>query len=180
MISFGMGIPMGRSKLHLSSDYAFPLQEYERISLPDDLPEEFGISQTSFLEEYRSVFNFGAGADIFISPSIRLLVSFSSDFSATKDSPNLFDVINQSEENINLFGDFWHYGLGPDFSFKWGKVTLGATYSKSSSRVDSAPDIPDENDAPLSVTTAIGFERWRFLIGLEIPLISQKVKGFKL
>ena len=178
-IAFGMGIPMGKSKLHLSADYNFPLSEYERLELPD-IPEEFGINQSSFLEEYRSVFNYGAGADIFISPSIRLMVSISSDYSATLDSPNLFDVVNQSEENINLFGDFWHYGLGPDFTFKWGKVTLGATYSRSSSRVDSAPDIPDEDDAPLSLTTAIGFERWRFLLGLEIPLISEKVKGFKL
>ena len=175
-IAFGMGIPMGKSKLHLSADYNFPLSQYERLELPD-IPEEYGISQASFLEEFKSVFNYGAGADIFVSPSIRLLVSFSSDYSATLDSANLFDVVNQSEENINLFGDFWHYGLGPDFSFKWGNVTLGATYSRSKSKIDTAPEIPDEDEDPLSLTTAIGFERWRFIVGLEIPLLSEKVPG---
>lgn len=175
-VSFGMGIPMGKSKLHLSADYAFPLSEYERVEIPE-LPEEFGINQSSFLEEYRAVFNYGAGADIYMSPTVRLFLGFSTDYSATLDSPNLFDVINQSEENINLFGDFWHFSLGPDFSFKWGKITLGATYSRSSNKIPTDTDIPDEEDDPLSFTTSIGYERWRFLIGLEIPLLSEKVPG---
>ena len=175
-IAFGMGIPMGKSKLHLSADYAFPLSEYERLELPD-LPDELGINQNSFLEEYRSVFNYGAGADVYISPSVRLFLGFSSDFGATRDSPNLFDVVNQSDENINLFGDFWHFSLGPDLNFKWGKVTLGATYSRSSSKINTETDIPEDGDDPLSLTTAIGYERWRFLIGLEIPLIAKKLPG---
>ncbi len=178
-ISYGLGLPIGKSKLHISADYSFAVPEYIRISLPD-IPEEFGISQESFKEEYRDVFNFGAGADIYVSPSIRFLVSFSSDYYAAIDSPNLFDVVNQSSSNINFFGDFWHYGFGPDFSFKWGNVTLGATYSRSTNKISKAPDIPDMEDEPLSVTTAIGFERWRFIIGLEIPLISKKLKGLPL
>lgn len=32
-------------------------------------------------------------------------------------------------------------------------------------------------EEPIPVKTSIGFERWRFIIGLEIPLISNKVKG---
>ena len=175
-IAFGMGIPMGKSKLHLSADYAFPLSEYERVELPD-LSEDLGIDQRSFLEEYRSVFNYGAGADIYISNSVRIFVGFSSDYTATLDSPNLFDVVNQSDENINLFGDFWHYSLGPDFNFKWGKVTLGATYSRSSNKINTETDIPEDGDDGLSVTTAIGYERWRFLLGLEIPLLQEKVPG---
>ena len=175
-IAFGMGIPRGKSKLHLSADYAFPLSEYERVELPD-LSEDLGIDQRSFLEEYRAVFNYGAGADIYISNSVRIFVGFSSDYTATLDSPNLFDVVNQSDENINLFGDFWHYSLGPDFNFKWGKVTLGATYSRSSNKIDTETDIPEDGDDGLSVTTAIGYERWRFLLGLEIPLLQEKVPG---
>ena len=89
----------------------------------------------------------------------------------------LFCNLLNGEENINLFGDFWHYSLGPDFNFKWGKVTLGATYSRSSSKINTEPDIPDGEDDSLSLTTAIGYERWRFLVGLEIPLISEKVPG---
>ena len=175
-IAFGMGIPMGKSKLHLSADYAFPLSEYERIELPE-LSEELGIDQISFLEEYRSVFNYGAGADVYISNSVRIFLGFSSDYAATLDSPNLFDVVNQSDENINLFGDFWHFSLGPDFNFKWGKVTLGATYSRSSNKINTESDIPEDGDDGLSLTTAIGYERWRFLVGLQIPLLQEKVPG---
>ena len=176
-ISYGLGFPVGKSKLHFSADLALDVPEYQRITLPG-IPVEYGLSQFSFNEEFKTVFNFGAGADIYISPSLRVLVSFSSDFPPAIDNPNLFDIVSQSQSNINLFGDFWHYGFGPDFSFKWGNITLGATYSRSSKRITEAPDIPDgEDDAPLSLTTAIGFERWRFIIGLGIPLISDKVKG---
>ncbi len=179
-ISYGLGFPIGKSKLHLSADYAFGVSEYQRIALPE-IPDELGLKQESFNEEFQTVFNFGAGADIYISPSIRVLVSFSSDFSAALNNPNLFDVVNQTDTNINLFGDFWHYGLGPDFSFKWGNITLGTTYSRSSNQITEAPDIPDgEDNDPLSLTTAIGFERWRFILGLEIPLIDNKLKGLPL
>ncbi len=175
-VALGAGIAMGKSKLHLSADWSPSLAEYNRLELPE-IPDEIRLEQATFNEAFRSVMNFGAGADIFISPSLRLIASFSSDFSATIASPNLFDVVNQSEEQINLFGDFWHFGLGPDLKFKWGTITMGATYSRSSVRVDDAPDIPDDQLTPRSVTSAIGFERWRFIFGFEIPLISDKLKN---
>ena len=176
-IAFGAGYPIGKSKLHMSVDWTAGISSYDRIELPE-IPDDIRLDQTTFTEELKSVFNFGAGADIFISPSIRLLASFSSDYSATVTSPDLFDVVNQSDENVNLFGDFWHFGFGPDLTFKWGKITLGTTYSRSSVKLDDAPDIPDDGEPePISITSAVGFERWRFIIGLEIPLISEKVKG---
>ncbi|MGI9547550.1 MAG: hypothetical protein ACR2MM_09960, partial [Flavobacteriaceae bacterium] len=176
-IAIGAGVPMGKSKLHISADFTAAVGEYDRIELPE-IADDVRLEQSTFNEELKSVFNFGAGADIFISSSLRILVSFSSDYSAALATPNLFDVVNQSDEDITLFGDFWHFGLGPDLSFKWGKITLGATYSRSSVNVDSAPDIPDSGVSnPVSITSSIGVERWRFLIGLEIPLISDKVKG---
>ena len=176
-IAMGAGVPLGKSMLHLSIDWTSALSEYERIVLPD-VPDDINLDQSSLNEEFKSVFNYGAGADLYISPSVRILVSFSSDYSATLKSPNLFNVVNQGDENINFFGDFWHFGLGPDLNFKWGKITLGATYSRSSVDVDASPDIPDVGDqSPPSITSAIGYERWRFIIGLEIPLISKTVKG---
>ena len=176
MVSLGAGIPIGKSKLHLSADYATALSAYERIELPE-LPDELNQREISFNEEFRSVINFGAGADIYISPSLRVLLSFSSDYSATISSPSLFDYVNQSGEDVNFFGDFWHFGLGPDLKFKWGNITLGTTYSRSSNNVSGSPDFPGDDVGGRSVTTAIGFERWRFIIGLEIPLITSKVKG---
>ena len=176
-IALGAGYSIGKSKLHLSVDWNAGVRAYDRIDLPE-IPEDIRLEQTTFVEELNPVFNFGAGAEIYVSPSLQLLISFSSDYSATERSPNLFDVVNQTDENINLFGDFWHFGLGPDLTFKWGKITLGATYSRSSVKVDEAPDIPDiEDPGPVSITSAVGFERWRFVLGFEIPLISEKVKG---
>ena len=176
-IAFGAGYPIGKTKLHMSVDWTAGVSAYNRIELPE-IPDDIRLEQSTFTEELKSVFNFGAGADIYISRSLRILASFSSDYSATVRSPDLFDVVNQSDDNVNLFGDFWHFGLGPDLNFKWGNITLGATYSRSSVKVDDAPDIPDDGEPePIAITTAVGFERWRFIIGLEIPLISEKMKG---
>ena len=176
-IALGAGVPLGKSMLHLSVDWTAAISEYERIVL-QDVPEDSTLEQLNFNEEFKSVFNFGAGADLYISPSVRVLISFSSDYNATLNSPNLFNVVTQSEDSVNLFGDFWHFGLGPDLNFKWGKITLGATYSRSSVDVDATTSLPSIGDeAPPSITSAVGFERWRFVIGLEIPLISKTVKG---
>ena len=176
-IALGAGVPLGKSMLHLSVDWTSALSEYERILLPE-IPDDINLDQSTLNEEFKSVFNYGAGADIYLSPSVRILISFSSDYSATLKSPNLFNVVNQGDENVNFFGDFWHFGFGPDLNFKWGKITLGTTYSRSSVDVDTSPDLPDLGDqSPPSITSAVGYERWRFIIGLEIPLISKTVKG---
>ncbi len=175
-IAIGAGIPMGKSVLHLSADWTAGIGEYDRIELPE-IPASIRLEQSTFRDEYKSVLNFGAGADLYVSPSVRLLVSFSSDFSATESSLTLFDVVNQSEESLTVFGDFWHFGLGPDLSFKWGKITLGTTYSRSTFDVEDAPEIPGmEDDMAVPFTTAVGVERWRFVVGFEIPLISDTIK----
>ncbi len=177
-VSIGAGIPIGKSKLHLSADWNSAIAEYRRIEPPDE-PVDESLNPNIFNEEFRSVINFGAGADIYLSPSVRFLISFSTDYSATLASPNLFDVVNRAGQEVTLFGDFWHVGLGPDLSFKWGKITLGATYSRSSNNIPTDTDIPgfEDQDGPAAITSKIGVDRWRFIVGLEIPLVSQTVKG---
>ncbi len=177
-ISYGAGIPWKKSKIHLSVDWFSRVNAYQRIELPE-ITETSSLQQNIFVEELRSVVNFGAGAEIYVSPSVNIITSFSSDFSATEASANLFDAINQSEENINLLDDFWHFSLGTDLNLNFGNIVLGASYSSTSSQVDDGPDIPiDGTDPPPNnVVTNIGFERWRFIIGLEIPLLQEKLKN---
>ncbi|UCD62009.1 MAG: hypothetical protein JSV59_05445 [Flavobacteriaceae bacterium] len=176
-ISVGAGIPVGKSTIHLNSSWYSKVKPYQRIELPalDSAGQRFNLEP--FEEEFRSVINFGAGADIYISPSVKFIMSFSSDFSATVSSINLFDVVNQSQGKVNLLNDFWHYGFGTDLSLKWGQIVLGATYSRTKSPFEEDIDIPDDilDDGALDFVNYITFERWRFIIGLEIPILQGKL-----
>lgn len=176
-ISVGAGVPVGKSTIHLNGSWYSKVKPYQRIEVPPLDGANQRLDSEPFEEEFRSVINFGAGADIYISPSVKFITSFSSDFSATVSSINLFDVVNQSQGKVNLLNDFWHFGFGTDLSLKWGQIVLGATYSRTTSPFEEGVDIPDDiiDDGALDFVTNITFERWRFIIGLEIPLLQNKL-----
>ena len=60
----------------------------------------------------------------------------------------------------------------------WAELVLGATYSTVTADFERPIDFPDpgletpENDDPARVT----FNRWRFILGLEIPIFGHKVE----
>jgi len=176
-IAYGMGVPWKQHKLHLNISWHAPLGSYDRIEVPEDVLGT--LEDNPFKEKLKSVANFGIGGEFYISPSLNIIASFSSDFSASQESINLFDIINQSPEDINLLGDLWHYALGVDLTRPWGNVVIGASYASSGSNIGTAPEVPVEgNEAGLgNVTTGIKYERWRFILGLEIPLLLEKVKN---
>ena len=175
-ISYGIGIPWKKHKLHLSLDWHAPIAKYDRIELPEEALDN--LDENPFKEQLKAVFNFGMGGEFHISPSLNVIASFSSDFSATEESINLFDIINQSTEDINLLNDLWHYALGVDLTRPWGNIILGASYARTSSKIESTPIIPTDPSTPQTrgITTQISYERWRFIVGLEIPLLLEKVK----
>ncbi|MCO5725988.1 hypothetical protein [Robiginitalea marina] len=177
-IALGAGVPWKKNKLHFNMEWHGAVPSYERIAFPV-LNGEASVGENPFREQLRQVFNFGAGAEVYLSESVNLIGSFSSDFSATEQGTNLFDLINQSSANVNLLDDFWHVALGVDLDFPWGNFTLGSSYAATSSRIDSSPEIPAEgiNAQPRNFTTNISFERWRFIVGLEIPLIRDTLKN---
>ena len=176
-ISYGIGIPWKKHKLHFSMDWHAPVAAYDRIELPAEIVEDLG--ENPLKEKLRSVLNFGVGGEFYVSPSLNIIGSFSSDFSASVESINLFDVINKSTEDINLLNDLWHYALGVDLTRPWGNIILGASYARTGTNIGTAPEIPSEPaQLPLrNIATEINYERWRFIVGLEIPLLLEKVKN---
>ncbi|MGI9546555.1 MAG: hypothetical protein ACR2MM_04935, partial [Flavobacteriaceae bacterium] len=180
-IDVGTGIPIGKSKLHLKGSWYSGVKRYERITVPEIETKIDDFLSEPFLEEFRSVVNFGAGANIYISESVKFITSFTSDYRATVASVNLFDVVNEGEDEVNIFNNFWHYGFGTDLTLKWGHIVLGATYSTTTSRIREETDIPDDipEDEVSDVFTDIKYERWRFVLGLEIPLLQGKLKSLE-
>ncbi len=180
-IDVGAGIPIGKSKLHLKGSWYSRVKRYNRITIPEVETRIDDFLSEPFLEEFRSVVNFGAGANIYISESVKFITSFTSDYGATVASVNLFDVVNEGEDEVNIFNNFWHYGFGTDLTLKWGHIVLGATYSTTTSRIREETDIPDDipEDEVSDVFTDIKYERWRFVLGLEIPLLQGKLKSLE-
>jgi hypothetical protein len=176
-ISYGVGFPWKQHMIHLNMDWYGGVNSYDRIEVPEEAIAYFG--DNPFRETLKSVVNFGAGGEFYISPSINLIGSFSTDFSAAEESINLFDYINQSTDEVNLLDDIWHMAIGIDLHRPWGKIIVGTSYAWSGSRVGTAPDIPGDGQviSPKNISTQINYERWRFIVGLEIPLIKEKLKN---
>lgn len=175
-ISYGAGIPWKQHKLHVNLEWYAPVGAYERIEIPEEAAQDLG--ENPFLEELRSVVNFGVGGEFYISPSLNAIGSFSSDFSASQSSINLFDYINKSPDDINLLNNLWHMALGVDLHRPWGSVIVGVNYARSGRQIGEAATSPGDQDVfpPRNIATQINYERWRFVVGLEIPLLLEKVK----
>ena len=181
--ALGAGVPVGKSKLHFNVEWHSKVSEYDRISIDEEILEERELTSNPFNEELKSVFNYGMGAQVYISPTLTLLGSVTSDYSAFISNPNLFDLLNQSAKNVNILNDFWHFGFGVDLKIKnFGDLVLGATYSRTSSNIEDQPVIPGDDDSPsvgdpAEIATEIGVERWRFIVGIEFGELRKKLEA---
>jgi len=176
-ISFGGGLKLKKNTIHFNVEWFDGVKKYERISIPETLNNS-NNTQVEFNEQLKSVLNFGLGLEFFISDRINFYGSFSSDFLADVESPNLFDVINQTNEIINYKSNYWHYSAGFDFDLKWGKFILGSVYSTTSSSFIQPINFPNNQNSLKQ--TSLSIKRWRFIIGVELPLfqlLSKKIKS---
>jgi len=178
-IDIGAGIPIRRSKLHLNLDWHNKLSSYDRIIIPEIESVTEDPLQLEFVEERKSVFNFGLGAEVYISPKMDGYLSFSSDYSSALNNSNIFDVGDREDKELNLKLDYYHFGFGINLKLSWSDMILGSTYSFGNSTFDK-PDggVPengiDINNNPESASILL--TRWRFIVGIEIPILSQKLK----
>ncbi|WKK66686.1 hypothetical protein [Lutimonas zeaxanthinifaciens] len=170
-ISFGVGVPLGKNKLHFKADWHGGLSEYDRLVIP---PAEDGGTGFSFSEELRSVINFGLGGEFYLNEKLNIYGSFSTDFSPVKSRSNAFDIIDEEERDATFDEDFFHYGLGVDIKLKKMKVVLGSTYSRASGDFSDPVELPSGQPQVAGADDAsrISVSRWRFIVGLEIPIFG--------
>ena len=177
-ISIGAGIPWKRNTIHLKADWHGAVSEYDRLVIP---PFETGDGETDefkFKEELKSIINFGAGVDFFLSERVNLFASFSTDFSPLVSTATVFDFVGEEDSDINLIADYMHYGLGVDLKFTKAQITLGTTYSVASGDFERPIDFPDPEDGDVPQNDELSqFEvtRWRFIVGLEFPIFGYDV-----
>ena len=177
-ISIGAGIPIKRSKIHLKVDWHGSVSEYDRLVIPPFETDEGDTDEFRFREELKSVINFGAGADFYLSERVNLFASFSTDFSPVVTSATIFDLVGEDDSEINLIADFMHYAFGIDLKFRSAQVTIGTTYSTASGDFERPIEFPDDDDIePPQNDDLSSFQvtRWRFIVGLEFPIFGYDV-----
>ena len=173
-ISIGSGIPIGKGKLHLNVDYVSGLKIYDRVIIPSlDIGND-DLTPVLFKEERQNVVNFGAGVEIFISDRFKSYASFTTDYNAFISNANIFDLSTDDSREINIGEDFIHYSIGVDLKLNFASVIFGTTYTNSSATfvnpVDLNPDGINNNQSNLA---KIDYNRWQFVIGLEIPVLDK-------
>ena len=176
-ISIGAGIPIKKGQLHVNIDYVSGLKEFNRLNVPNIDTGGNELTPVNYNETRSVVVNFGVGAEIFLNDKFKSYLGFSTDFSANKSSPNLFNISTNEPKNNNIGDDFYHLSTGIDWKLSWASVIFGVTYTKGSSEflIPLKLDLEDINiDDPN--TANLNYSRWQFVVGLEIPLLDEKVK----
>ncbi len=177
-VSVGSGIPIGLSKLHLNVDYVAGIANYQRMIVPDIDTGGDVATQVLFDEKRKHVLNFGLGAEVFITEKLKTYGSFTTDFNSFDANPNIFDLSSDGEKSINIGANFIHGSVGVDWKLSWASIILGTTYTAGSSEFIS-PLKPtgialEVNQDEL---TKIDYNRWQFVIGLDLPFLDNKMKG---
>jgi len=176
-ISFGAGLPLGKHTIHLKTDWHGKVNEYNRLEIPV-INDSGEIVSFSFKEELRSVINFGLGAEFYIGKKVNIYASGATDFSPIVSNANIFDLISQESKDTNFDADFYHFGLGVQLKLSWAQLVIGSTFSTASVKFERPIDFPDpeieltNNDNLAKITE----DRWRFILGLEIPIFGKKVE----
>ncbi len=179
-VAFGMGLPVKKSKLHFNVEWYDKLSKYKRITLPDFVISNNTGEPLDFDEQRKSVINFGMGSEIYVSPSVKGFLSFSSDFSSYVENTNLFDVINQNEGEINYESDYWHFAAGVDLKLKWGKFLLGTNYSRTTSTFVQPINFPTQDiNTQTPSSSELDISSWRVIVGVEISFIKEKLNKLK-
>lgn len=175
-ISIGAGIPINKIKLHLNLDYVSGLAQYDRIIIPDINTGDDSLTPVYFDEERKTVFNFGVGAEYFLSEKFKAFGGFTTDFSAFKNSANIFDLSSKNNKEINVGEDFYHMSLGLDWKLNWASLIMGITYASSSGTFASPYRLEvDGFDIDNNLNSQIKYTRWQFVVGIDVPILGKKV-----
>ncbi|TYA52320.1 hypothetical protein [Formosa maritima] len=178
-ISLGAGIPIKKSKLHLNIDYVSSLNQYSRIDVPDIDTGDDTLTPVNFNEERKIVINFGVGTEVFINENFKAYAGFSTDFYALVNSTNIFDLASDGSKDIKVGDDFYHLSLGVNWTLKWANLIGGITYTNGSSKFLSPYTINFEGiDINNDINSSLTYTRWQFVVGIDVPILSKKVKEF--
>lgn len=172
-ISVGSGIPIGKNKLHLNLDYVAGLKDYNRIKIPDIDAGGDNATTVLFKESRKSVFNFGAGLEVFLNDQFKAYGSFSTDFNAFIKNANVFDLSSDGSRDVSIGEDFIQFSMGIDLKLRWASIILGTNYISGSSEFTNPLSLAKSGITfDDYATTKLDYSRWQFVVGIEIPVLE--------
>ena len=174
-IAMGAGVKLDKHKLYLNATWYARQKLYDVISIPALSSETNVVPEYKFNEEYKSIVNFGVGANIFVSEKFGLYTSFSTDFSPVVSNANLADLMDRTGKDINVKTDYYHFGLGFDVETKWVNFLLGGVYSRARGRFPNPIDLPLEN-LDFAPSSELKIDRLRIVLGFEIQFLDDAKK----
>lgn len=169
-INIGAGIPIKNHKIHLNASWYAPTGLYDRISIPELGGETGEEADLLFQEKRRSIFNFGGGGEIQLSPKFVTYLSFSTDYSPLKEADEVLGTSNGIGISNLLAFDNYHFGGGFNWKFRKADLVFGAIYTTGVQEFGFVRDRPIDDVLPSNDQFKIGISRWRFLIGLNLSL----------
>ncbi len=176
-IGFGVGLHLFGGTLHASAEYYSKINRYTLLQAETFIGQSTGIIRNpNVINELNPVLNYGIGYNVVIAKHINAYISFSTDYSAAIRD---FEV-DEEGEHLNYMAstfksDINHFAGGFVMDFPWADVTLGAANASASYDIDRPVDFPDGEGSILNADdkTKVSWSRWRFIIGISIPLIKQ-------
>lgn len=146
--------------LHLSTEWYAPVKEFHPMNVESFEAQSSGQEiQNQINQQFKGVFNAGAGLDYILNERVTLAGSFITDFSANIDSVSS----NISLTNWNIY----HISAGSNFQVANAEITLGLSASFARDRMRQLPDF--ENTGGLidviEPTVDVQFLRIKVLFG---------------
>ena len=177
-VSVGAGVPIGKSKLHQNIDFMSGIKKYDKLNIPNINTGESELTPVNFNESRKAIINFGVGAEIYLNDSFKSYFGFTTDFNAFDSDANIFDLTSDETKEINIGEDFYHMSLGIDWKLNWASIIFGITYTQGSTEFMSPFKLDiDKINTQDTQSSNLNYNRWQFVVGLEIPLFDEKVNS---
>lgn len=144
-IGAGFTYFVGKSKLHLSSEWFNDMPKYTLYEAADHYSQSNGDTISFKLtDQLRAVVNVGFGIEYYINEKISGYLSASTDYSpVTKDISRFAQ--NKSEVSNNTFSaNYFHYGGGIVLRLQGADITLGANYMGAKQDFARPINFPDD------------------------------------
>ncbi|WP_289053485.1 hypothetical protein [Carboxylicivirga marina] len=177
-VAVGAGFNILKGTFHVSSEYFSAVDRHTIMQSEPFTGQSTGEEKYGQLvNRLNSVFNFGVGYNINVNEKVGAYVSYSTDFSAA--IPNSYGI--DPREDLVYIGstfrsDISHFGAGVILDLSWADLTLGATNASAKYAIKRPIDFPNDDASVASVDeqeSQIDWSRWRFIVGISVPLFKQ-------
>ncbi len=183
--AFGVGINALKGTFHLSSEYYGAINYYTIMQSESFTGQSTGeVKSAKVVNELNSVINFGVGYNIQLNEKFGAYISYSTDLSAAIANDNAIDPRKDLIYAGSTFhSDISHFGVGLILDLSWADLTLGTTRASAEYKIARPVDFPtDDVDVAVvgSTDSKVDWSRWRFIVGISVPLFKQMADKWNL